>query len=94
MREKQVSFKFVFYAMKCIKYQPREHARQYIQTYSQFPIPLPPLSVQEEIVQILDKFDTLVNDLTQGIPAEINLRRKQYEYYREQLLSFRELEHI
>lgn len=80
--------------MKCIKYQPREHARQYIRTYSQFPIPLPPLSVQEEIVNILDKFDTLVNDLTQGIPAEINLRRKQYEYYREQLLSFRELEHI
>ncbi|RDU58785.1 restriction endonuclease subunit S [Helicobacter marmotae] len=79
--------------MKCIKYQPREHARQYIQTYSQFPIPLPPLSVQEEIVQILDKFDTLVNDLTQG-PRRDKFTKKQYEYYREQLLSFRELEHI
>lgn len=53
-------------------------------------IPLPPLSVQEEIVELLDKFDTLTNDLTSGIPAEIEARKKQYEYYREQLLSFRE----
>ncbi|EEU7819781.1 restriction endonuclease subunit S [Campylobacter upsaliensis] len=51
-------------------------------------IPLPPLSVQEEIVEILDKFDTLTNDLTSGIPAEIEARKKQYEYYRERLLSF------
>ncbi|EAL5853313.1 restriction endonuclease subunit S [Campylobacter upsaliensis] len=51
-------------------------------------IPLPPLSVQEEIVELLDKFDTLTNDLTSGIPAEIEARKKQYEYYRERLLSF------
>ncbi|EGK8068984.1 restriction endonuclease subunit S [Campylobacter upsaliensis] len=51
-------------------------------------IPLPPLSVQEEIVEILDKFDTLTNDLTSGIPAEIEARKKQYEYYRERLLNF------
>ncbi|RDU69167.1 hypothetical protein CQA66_09045, partial [Helicobacter aurati] len=55
-----------------------------------FQIPLPPLSVQSEIVEILDKFDTLVNDLSMGIPAEIEARRKQYEYYREKLLSFKE----
>lgn len=53
-----------------------------------FQIPLPPLSVQEEIVELLDKFDTLTNDLTSGIPAEIEARKKQYEYYRERLLSF------
>ncbi|MGI0406999.1 restriction endonuclease subunit S, partial [Helicobacter himalayensis] len=87
-----INFKFVFYAMQCIKYQPIEHARQYIQTYSQFKIPLPPLEVQEEIVQILDKFDCLVNDLSKGIPAEIKARRQQYEYYREKLLSFKRLE--
>ena len=51
-------------------------------------IPLPPLSVQEKIVELLDKFDTLTNDLTSGIPAEIQARKKQYEYYRERLLSF------
>ncbi|WP_270980524.1 restriction endonuclease subunit S [Campylobacter upsaliensis] len=53
-----------------------------------FQIPLPPLSVQEEIVELLDKFDTLTNDLTSGIPAEIEARKKQYEHYRERLLSF------
>ncbi|EAK0472279.1 restriction endonuclease subunit S [Campylobacter upsaliensis] len=51
-------------------------------------IPLPPLAVQNEIVELLDKFDTLTNDLTSGIPAEIEARKKQYEYYRERLLSF------
>ncbi|MDO4224680.1 MAG: restriction endonuclease subunit S, partial [Bergeyella zoohelcum] len=51
-------------------------------------IPLPPLEEQERIVKILDKFDTLVNSISEGLPKEIELRRKQYEYYREQLLSF------
>lgn len=54
----------------------------------QLKIPLPPLAVQNEIVELLDKFDTLTNDLTSGIPAEIEARKKQYEYYRERLLSF------
>ncbi len=51
-------------------------------------IPVPPLEVQEEIVRILDNFSTLVNDMTQGLPAEIEARQKQYEYYRDKLLSF------
>ena len=53
-------------------------------------IPLPPLAVQNDIVEILDKFDTLANDLSAGLPAEIEARQKQYEHYREQLLSFKE----
>ena len=52
-------------------------------------IPLPPLPVQEYIVSILDKFDILVNDIKSGLPKEIEERKKQYEYYRERLLSFK-----
>ena len=55
---------------------------------SKFLILLPPLHVQQHIVSILDKFYTLVHDITEGLPKEIELRQKQYEYWREQLLSF------
>lgn len=55
-------------------------------------IPLPPLSEQQRIVDILDKFDALVNDISQGLPAEIEARRKQYEYYRDKLLTFKKKE--
>lgn len=51
-------------------------------------IPVPPLSVQENIVIILDRFDKLNNDMSEGLPAEIEVRKKQYEYYRDTLLSF------
>ena len=54
-------------------------------------IPLPPLAEQERIVAILDRFDSLCNSLTEGLPAEIALRKKQYEYYRDKLLSFKEV---
>lgn len=53
-----------------------------------FLIPIPPLAEQEKIVAILDKFDTLTHSISEGLPHEIALRRKQYEYYREQLLAF------
>ena len=51
-------------------------------------VPLPSLSEQERIVGILDRFDTLCNDLNSGLPAEIEARQKQYEYYRDRLLNF------
>ena len=53
-----------------------------------FPIPLPPLSEQERIVSILDRFDKLCHDIREGLPAEIDLRQKQYEHYRDKLLTF------
>lgn len=52
-------------------------------------IPVPPLAEQERIVRILDKFDALVNDISSGLPAELEMRRKQYEYYRDKLLTFK-----
>ena len=54
-------------------------------------IPIPSIEEQERIVAILDRFDTLCNDISDGLPAEIEGRRKQYEYYRDKLLTFREL---
>lgn len=51
-------------------------------------MPLVSLEEQERIVAILDRFDTLVNDITTGLPAEIKARHKQYEYYRDKLLTF------
>ena len=56
-----------------------------------FVFPIPPLDEQERIVVILDSFETLVNDLTAGLPAEIEARRKQYEYYRNKLLTFKKI---
>lgn len=55
-----------------------------------FSIPVPPIEEQERIVSILDRFDKLCNDISEGLPAEIEARRKQYEYYRDKLLSFEE----
>ena len=54
-----------------------------------YPIPVPPLEEQERIVSILDRFDKLCNDISEGLPAEIEARQKQYEYYRDKLLTFK-----
>lgn len=57
---------------------------------SKFKFGFPPLEEQERIVAILDKFDSLVNDISEGLPAELTARRQQYEYYRNKLLTFDE----
>ena len=59
--------------------------------FTNFQVPILPLQEQNRIVSILDRFDTLCNDLTSGLPAEIAARQKQYEYYRDKLLTFKEL---
>lgn len=78
------SFKYVYYAMKCIKYEPGDHTRHWISKYAQFEIPVPHKDVQEEIVRILDHF----NFLTAELQAELQARQEQYEYYRDKLLDF------
>ena len=60
------------------------------QKFEDLKIPVPPLEEQERIVKILDRFDALCNDISLGLPAEIELRKKQYEYYRDKLLTFKE----
>lgn len=67
-------------------------ARLYNDNISKAKIAVPSLEEQNRIVSILDHFDTLCNDLTSGLPAEIEARRKQYEYYRDKLLTFKERE--
>lgn len=57
---------------------------------AKYPIPVPPLELQEKIVAVLDRFETLVNDLSEGLPAEIAAVKEQYEYYRNRLLTFKE----
>lgn len=75
-------FKYIYYCISNIDYVPKEHSRQWIQVYSQFQIPLPPLKVQEEIVRILDKFGELEAELE----TELETRKSQYEFWRGNLL--------
>ncbi len=55
-------------------------------------VKIPPILIQNKIADVLDKFDALVNDISVGLPAELKARRSQYEYYRNKLLDFKELE--
>jgi type I restriction enzyme S subunit len=92
--------KFVSYCMQTTSFiaeKAKYVARTKVNTllidgFSKIRIPVPPLDEQERIVSILDKFDMLVNDLSSALPAEIKVRRQQYEHYRDRLLSFTEKE--
>ncbi len=87
-----INIRFIFFYMQTIPYNiSGEHTRQWISRYSQLEVPIPPLEIQQEIVKILDQFSLLTTDLLAGIPAEIKARKKQYEYYREKLLTFKPL---
>jgi type I restriction enzyme S subunit len=81
--EEVASLRYIYYAMQCIHYKPVDHSRHWIEKFSNFSIPLPPLPVQREIVQILDNFANLTAELT----AELAKRKKQYEHYRDMLFT-------
>lgn len=86
-----------YYAVKICEWckkniNPGKFATVDMSLFRKIPIPAPPLAVQEAIVAILDRFETLVNDLSVGLPAELAARRRQYEYYRDRLLTFQPLE--
>ena len=65
-------------------------ARLYNDNITKTKILIPSINEQKRIVAILDRFNTLCNDITSGLPAEIEARKKQYEYYRDKLLTFTE----
>ena len=92
--ESKVSNKFLYYLYAIIEWKTEGGTiqRLYNDNLKKIKIPVPPLAEQERIVAILDKFDALVNDISIGLPAELNARRKQYEYYRGKLLTFSPLE--
>ena len=92
--ESQVTNKFLYHLYKITTWQTEGGTikRLYIDNFKRAKIPVPPLEKQKQIVSILDKFEKLTNDISIGLPAEIEARRKQYEYYRNKLLTFKELE--
>ncbi|MBC7084967.1 MAG: restriction endonuclease subunit S [Methanomethylovorans sp.] len=85
-----VNVRYLYYVMQTLNFQiPTSGIPQLtVPMLAKYKIPVPPLEEQERIVAILDRFDALCNDLTSGLPAEIEARRKQYEYYRDKLLTF------
>ena len=87
-----LNYKYLYYWLsieaKKHVYSGMGHPKLMSNQMEKIQIPIPPIEEQERIAGILDKFDTLVNSISEGLPREIELRRKQYEYYREKLLSF------
>lgn len=88
--KKGVNIYYVYYAMLGINFVPKEHARHWISKYSLFEISYPSLAKQQEIVSHLDTFSTLISNLE----SELDMRRKQYEHYRNQLLDFEGVEGV
>ena len=85
-----ISADYLRYALERVKFHvPSSGIPQLtVPEISRYEIPIPPLSIQNEIVAVLDRFCTLTTDITTGLPAEISLRQKQYEHYRDRLLNF------
>ncbi len=94
--QSEYNLKYVFYYLEQIRLnrfakgggQPLITATQ----LKEIVLSLPPLEKQKEIVDILDRFDNLCNDISKGLPAEIEARQKQYEFYRDKLLNFKDIE--
>lgn len=84
-KDKVNSFRFIYYAMCEIGFVAKEHSRHWISVYSKIEIPLPPLAVQKEIVEILDVFTGMIDNLQK----ELEQRQKQFDYYRDNLFMFK-----
>lgn len=89
--ESKVLNKYLYYYYQIIEWNVEGGTikRLYNTNLSKTIIAYPPLSEQQRIISILDKFESLVNDLSEGLPAEIAAVQEQYEYYRNKLLTFK-----
>lgn len=87
----KLSVRYLFHALTVIGFYVKKSSVPNMNSYEvkQKIVPIPSLEEQQRIVDILDRFDELTNDLSQGLPAEIEKRRQQYEYYRDKLLTFK-----
>jgi type I restriction enzyme S subunit len=93
--EEIINIKYIFYYC----YKLSEYCKSHLNKgnfasvdmikFNEFQFYIPTLKEQNRIVSILDRFDKLCNDLSEGLPAEIEARKKQYEYYRDKLLEFK-----
>lgn len=83
-----LELRYIFYIMEMLNYTSNEHKRLWISKYSKFKIPFPPLPVQCEIVRVLDEMAFVNEELEKKLKAELEARQKQYEYYRNALLTF------
>lgn len=96
----KVTSSFLFYVLQTTQQQKQLMSKisksaqggVYLGELNKIIIPIPPLEEQQRIVSILDRFDRITNDLTSGLPAEIEKRRQQYKYYRDKLLTFKRKE--
>ncbi|AWX69652.1 restriction endonuclease subunit S [[Mycoplasma] anseris] len=82
------NLRYCYYYLQILNIEPKEHKRLWLSNYSEIEIPIPSLNIQNQIVRVLDKFSELAEDTKGLLPKEIEQRQKQYEYYREKLLSF------
>lgn len=94
--EEKLNPDYLYYACKnlyskFIEFTNGKFAIASLSFIKELEIPIPSIEEQERIVNILDRFDKLCNDISEGLPAEIEARKKQYEYYRDKLLTFKEL---
>jgi len=80
--------KYIYYAFQNF-YKKHHNYKRHWSFAKETIIPIPPLEIQKQIVEILDKFDNLINSISEGLPKEIELREKQYRYYRDLLLDFK-----
>ena len=89
-----IDVSYLKYFIQTLKFQVPESGipQLTVPMVSKYEIAFPTLEEQKYIVRILNRFSKLCEDITEGLPAEIEARRKQYEYYRDKLLTFKELE--
>lgn len=83
-KNENTSLRYVYHVMCKINFHSNEHKRLWISNYSKLSIPYPPIEYQNQIASALDLFSSLTAELT----AELTLRKKQYKFYRDKLLSF------